>query len=309
VARPDARDPRAGAIGNDALLAPDDLAILAALRDGYVARSENGLLGPLERVWSGERELALYDAVFGARIGWKWDAVLREIRQRSIVPPRGTILDWGAGTGVAARAWLREFGASGARVLLHDHAAAARAHAARALRAEHPAAEVVELEAPPDAPVDVLLASHVISELDEPAFDELLELASRARFVAWVEPGAKPIARRLVAARERLARVLVPLAPCPHDGACPLHDAGRAKDWCHHVAAPPQVAFTTRLWAQVARELAIDLRSLAYSFVVLGRGPRRAPAPPRLCSLSAPQGRVVAWGPPAPEAPWSAAEG
>jgi hypothetical protein len=273
VARPNGTG--AARIGDDSVLTPGDVEILGALRDGYVQRSEGGTLGPLDRAWSDERELALYDAVFGARIGWKWDAVLAEIATRAIEPPAGTILDWGCGSGVASRAWLRAFGSAGARVRLHDHAADSRAFAARALRAEHPAADVAEVEAVPDAAIDVLLVSHVLSELDEAAFEALLAVAARARFVSWVEPGAKPIARRLVEARERLRGAHAVLAPCTHDGACPLAAPERARDWCHHHAAPPQVAFTTRLWNQVARELGIDLRSLPYAFLVLGRGPRR----------------------------------
>ncbi|MBL8860896.1 MAG: hypothetical protein JNK02_02705, partial [Planctomycetes bacterium] len=267
------------AIGTDATLAPADIALLFALRDGYVARSEGGLSGPLERTWSSARELALYDATFGARIGWKWRAVLAELSLRAITPPRGTILDWGSGTGVASRAWIDALGAQGQRVLLHDHSAASRAFAAHALRARHPALEVVELEAPPAEPVDVLLASHVISELEDRDFDRLVDLGTRARFVVWVEPGAKPLARRLVEARERLRTALAVLAPCTHHAACPLAAPERARDWCHHLAAPPPEAFTTRLWNQVARELGIDLRSLPYSFLVLGRGPERDHGP------------------------------
>lgn len=256
-----------------------DVAILTDMREHYVARSEGGIHGPLERSWRNARELALYDATFGARIGWKWRAVLLEVAQRAIAPPRGTILDWGCGTGVAVRAWLEQFGAEGQRVLLFDASPAARRFAAQALRARWPTLDLVELESPPSMPVDVLLASHVISELEDPAFDALVDLAATANFVAWVEPGSRDIARKLVLARERLRDELAVLAPCTHSRICGLLGAGRGSDWCHHHAAPAPEAFTTRLWNQVAKEVGIDLRSLAYSFLVLGRGPRLAHDP------------------------------
>lgn len=251
-----------------------DVATLLELREGYVARSEGGVHGPLERSWRNERELALYDATFGARIGWKWRAVLQELAQREVHPPRGTILDWGCGTGVAVRAWLEQFGAEGQRVLLFDASHAARRYAAQSLRARWPDLDVVELESPPSKPVHVLLASHVISELEDAAFDALVDLAAKSDFVAWVEPGSRDIARKLVLARERLRDELAVLAPCTHARLCGLLGAGRAGDWCHHHGAPAPEAFTTRLWNQVAKEVGIDLRSLAYSFVVLGRGPQ-----------------------------------
>jgi ribosomal protein RSM22 (predicted rRNA methylase) len=232
--------------------------------------------GPLEQSWANARELALYDATFGARIGWKWRAVLTELVQRAVNPPRGTILDWGCGTGIASRAWIEQFGPEGQRVLLFDTSRAARQFALHALRERWPDLEVVEVESPPSKPVDVLLASHVLSELEDATFDALVDLAARSNFVAWVEPGSRDIAKKLVLARERLRDELAVLAPCTHERMCGLLAAGRGDDWCHHHGMPAPEAFTTRLWNQVSKEVGIDLRSLAYSFVVLGRGPRRA---------------------------------
>lgn len=267
-----------------------DLRALKDLRDRYLARSEGGEHSPLEQGWFGPRELALYDATFGARIGWKWRAVLKEVALRAITPPRGTILDWGCGTGVASRAWIEAHGPEGQSVLLWDASHAAQEFAAQKLRARWPALDVQLLHAPPpaagsEAP-DVLLASHVLSELDDPAFDALVDLAAKARFVTWVEPGSHAISRRLILARERLRGAadgsgdeLAVLAPCTHANICGLLAANHARDWCHHLAQPAPEAFTTRLWNQVARELGIDLRSLPYSFLVMGRGERREPDP------------------------------
>jgi SAM-dependent methyltransferase len=253
-------------------LSPADWEVLRELRAGYLQRSEGGAPGPLDVGWAGARELALYDAVFGARIGWKWRAVLREVAWRRIAPPRGLVLDWGCGTGVAARAWVEAFGPEGLRVALWDRSAAARAFAAQRLRERWPALAVEVLDEPPRAAPDVLLASHVLGELDEPGVEALTGLARGSRFVAWVEPGSRAISRALGAARERLRGDLAVLAPCPHAGACGALAPGREADWCHHFAPPAPEAFTTRLWSIAARELGIDLRSLPYAFVVLGRG-------------------------------------
>ncbi len=262
-----------------------DLNALKDLRDRYLARSEGGEHSPLEQGWLGPRELALYDVTFGARIGWKWRAVMSEMALRAIAPPRGTLLDWGCGTGVASRAWIEAHGPEGQRVLLWDASHAAQEFAAQRLRARWPALDVQVLHtAPTDVP-DVLLLSHVLSELEDAAFDALVDFAAQARFVTWVEPGSHAIARRLGGARERLrAMELVPLAPCPHTGACGVLAPGHERDWCHHMAPPAPEAFTTRLWNQVARELGIDLRSLPYSFLVMGRDPQ-APVPPGLARI------------------------
>lgn len=256
-----------------------DIETLKELRERYVARSEGGVHGPLDRGWLDERELALYDATFGARIGWKWAAVLAELELRAIQPPRGTILDWGCGTGVAARAWIERFGAEGQRVLLFDSSHAARKFARRSLLERWPTLDVVEIEMPPKKPVDVFLVSHVVSELEDPTFDALVDQIATANFVAWVEPGSHAISKQLVLARERLRDAFTVLAPCTHAEICGLLAENHARDWCHHLGAPAPEAFTTRMWNQFAREVGVDLRSLPYSFLVLGRGERRAHDP------------------------------
>ncbi len=267
-------------------LSDDDVRILQGLREQYLARSEGGAPGPLEQGWIGPRELELYDATFGARIGWKWRPVLDELRLRGAEPPRGRVLDWGCGTGVAARAWIEAFGGEGCSVALYDRSPLAREFAAARLRERWPALEVTSLErAPTDAP-DVLLVSHVLGELDEPAALELVELARRSRFVAWVEPGTRAVSRRLGAARDSLRADLGVIAPCPHGGPCGALAAGRENDWCHHFAPPAAEAFTTPGWARFSRALGIDLRSLSFAFVVLARG-AQAPDDPRLVRILA----------------------
>jgi len=84
-----------------------DWATLARLRDGFL--SGNAARGPY---WTSLNDLANYDLTYGERIGWKWDAVLRELRTRAWSPPAGLpILDWGCGSGIAGRRVSQAFGA------------------------------------------------------------------------------------------------------------------------------------------------------------------------------------------------------
>jgi hypothetical protein len=242
---------------------------LAAMRATFLAQDSSA--GAAPDYWTSTRDLELYDATFGARIGWKWNAVLDEIARRDVLVPAGTVLDWGAGTGVAARAFLARFGAAGRRVALHDRSSRAADFARAALRAEHPDA-VLDDDVP--AEPDVLLASHVLPELDDAGRAEFVERARRARFLIWVESGAKQTARALSAVRDALLEELDPLLPCTHRAACGALAPGREGDWCHHFAAPAPEAFTTRHWRTFSRTLSIDMRSLPYAYLVMRR---RAP--------------------------------
>lgn len=239
---------------------------LASMRRAFLGASEGA--GTLPDYWRSTRDLEIYDATFGARIGWKWDAVLAEMEQHGVDVPAGSLVDWGAGTGVAARAFLRRFGPGRRfRVHLHDRSSAARTFAASRVASEH----AVEIEPAPVADPDVLLASHVIDELDAAGLDELLALARRARLFVWVDSGAKGPARALSAARERLLDVHDPLLPCTHRAACGILAPGQEKNWCHHFARPAPEAFTTNHWRTFSRTLGVDLRALPYSMLVMRR--------------------------------------
>ena len=222
--------------------------------------------GNSERYWQSRAELALYDETFAQRIGWKWDAVLEELARRKRLAAGRTLLDWGCGTGIAARRFLAARG-DVERVFLWDHSDQAAEFAAERVREEHPAVEV-HVGRPDEAP-DVLLVSHVLDELGGEELEGLLSLAERSTTVLWVEPGSRRISRALGEARARLARTLDVLAPCTHQADCGAlaSDAG----WCHFFARAPQVVYTEGHWAELGRELGLDLRSLPYSFLSLAR--------------------------------------
>jgi SAM-dependent methyltransferase len=239
---------------------------LRVLREGFLWY-EGRTCGPgVEPYWDSAEELALYDKTFAQRIGWKWDAVLLELTRRQRWPATKRVLDWGCGSGVAARRVLAA--RSDVRtVWLWDHSEPAREFAAERVRAEFPKVEVHV--GVPEGPIDALLLSHVFDELDEETLAAVLALVERAGATLWVEPGSRRTSRRLGEVRERLRATLDVLAPCPHQAACGALSGGDA--WCHAFARPANEVYTEGKWAEFGRELGIDLRSLPYSFLVVAQ--------------------------------------
>ena len=243
----------------------EELECLRGLRQEFLER-ESGR-GERGDYWESDDELRLYDETFGARIGWKWDAVLDELVARGRLAAGKVVLDWGCGTAIAARRDLAR-AAGVERVHLVDHSPRALRVARALLAAEHPALEVVE--GLPDEAPDVLLVSHVLVELEPRALELLGGLAERAGATLWVEPGSRDSARALGVVRARLGATLDVLAPCTHQGVCgALAESNDA--WCHLFARSPRAAFTEGQWAEFGRELGIDLRSLPYSYLALAR--------------------------------------
>lgn len=245
--------------------------------DRLRARFLSGTAGPQD-YWSSDAELAGYDATFAQRIGWKWAFVLDDLARRGWTPPAGDILDWGCGTGIAGRVFLERHGTTPQRDLwLHDRSPRALQYASNRARARFPGLTVRTDPHPPA--VAVALVSHVLTELGPDHVEALVATLSRATAMLWVEPGTPPVARTLVALRERLAADFHPVAPCVHAGRCGLLAPGRESHWCHHFADPPPEVFTDPFWAHFGQRLGIDLRSVPLSYLVLDRRPP-PPLPP-----------------------------
>lgn len=261
----------------------EELDLLRVLREGFLTHEERVGEGA-PPYWGSAHELALYDGTFAQRIGWKWDAVLVELAARARLPAGASVLDWGCGSGIAARRFLAARGGA-ARVFLWDHSYTARAYAAERVQAEFPLVEVVT-ELPEEAP-DVLLVSHVLGELAPEGREPLLALAARSAAVLWVEPGSRVSSRALGEMRERLRATHDLVAPCPHQGPCGALVARDA--WCHLFARPAPEAYTEGRWAEFARELGIDLRSLPYSYLVLARRGAVVPESPAVRLLGRPR--------------------
>jgi hypothetical protein len=244
---------------------------LARLRQTFLT----GTAGATD-YWQSETDVASYDATFAQRIGWKWDYVLLELRQRGWLPPEGELLDWACGSGIAGRAFLDHFGVGGISALhVADRSSLAVNFAVKRAREKFPRLNVQTGNGSPT----VLLLSHVLTELDQAQTAELVEMARGAASVIWVEPGTYEASYTLVAVRETLRGEFNVVAPCTHSQRCGLLVPGNERHWCHHFAPPPPDIFQNAGWSRFAEETGIDLRDLPLSFLVLDKRPvKSAPA-------------------------------
>lgn len=245
-----------------------DWTALDRLRAGFLTGTAAG--GPY---WQSASDLANYDLTYAERIGWKWDALLRELGLRGWRPPSGgLLLDWGCGSGVAGRRTLGAFGADTfSSLAVWDHSPVARTFAADRARAAFPNLPVSEFS-DTGQPIALLVISHVLNELPPDARGQLLALVARASAVIWVEPGTHADSRALAAVRDQLRdsphRIV---APCTHRETCPLFLAAHDRDWCHFFAPPPVGIQNDSHWVRFSQRAGLDLRSQAYSCLVLDR--------------------------------------
>lgn len=232
--------------------------------------------------WQTADDLASYDLTYAERIGWKWDHVLRELRLRNWRPRSRTVLDWGCGSGVAARRVISFFGPDNFDALtVWDHSPAATDFAAEKATLAFPALRVAH--ATPGLlgagePIGLLLISHVLNELSPDALATLESLVRRADEVLWVEPGTKDVSRQLSVLRDALRAQFRIIAPCTHALGCPMFAPGNERHWCHFFAPAPAEIFADSNWVKFGQRAGIDLRSLPYSFVALERAPEAAAA-------------------------------
>lgn len=228
---------------------------LRALRDRFLADASREYWTP--------GDLELYDATFAQRIGWKWDGVVETLERAGWRPSAKRLLDWGCGTGIAARAVAGWAGIREAQV--HDQSPMAVKFAIAKLRERGLEASTFS----PHEPVPeeaLLLVSHVAGELTGEELVSLARFAAGAAEVIWVEPGSREISLRLSSVREILRGEGHSFAaPCTHHAACPMD--GQEKDWCHFFASPPPEIFQAAFWGEFSRELGIDLRALPFCFL------------------------------------------
>ncbi len=225
---------------------PEEMARLIFLRRAFLA----GDVSP----WRDEADLAAYDTWVAPRHGWRWRAILEELRARRVLPPLRTVLDYGCGTGIAGRSVGAVLGPVTRHVVDRSKLAVDFTVKRGALPWDGQA-------------VDALVVGHVLPELKDPS--ALLALAATVPVVLWVEPGDARTSRALVAVREALRATHTPVGPCTHAGPCPLADA---RDWCHHIAQPPPEIRADPRWQAMARTVGIDLRAAPFSWLALVRG-------------------------------------
>jgi len=220
--------------------------------------------------WQTEDDLGHYHATFAARIGWKWDAALENLRQVNFQPASRTLCDWGCGSAIATLRVLEFFGPHlFDKVLLWDHSALACQFAKKTIQATYPNLQV-EIQSSSLVPQNSLtLISHAVNELGFEAQQTLSQQLRAAAQILFVEPGNHSASRKLIAQRESLKADFQTLAPCTHDGACPMLQEDHQHHWCHFFGKPPIEAFTEGFWARFSQTMEIDLRSLPYSFLAL----------------------------------------
>jgi ribosomal protein RSM22 (predicted rRNA methylase) len=147
-------------------------------------------------------------------------------------------LDLGTGLGSAAWAAAEAFPSLRRIVAVDAVAGMLEAAAAAAAQASLPALRGAEFRSGdlarfhPDGPVDLVTAAYALNELPPEHALALLDRVWPATTGAFVlvEPGTPASYERVLVLRARLVELgATILAPCPHDGPCPL----QGDDWCH----------------------------------------------------------------------------
>jgi len=251
-----------------------DWAILKSLRDGFLNETFSS-----NSYWTNSETLVQYDSTFAERIGWKWEAVLREVQNKNVFSEKSSIqlVDWGCGTGIASRKFLGVLSPERvSEVLLFDRSSLAVSYAKEKILSEFPHLSV-QTTIPKNLSPFVLLISHVLNEISEEDRRDLMKLISKAELTLWVEPGTPKASAQLIQIREELRNELTVLAPCPHQESCGLLSNSRKSDWCHFFAAAPPSVFQSSFWKSFSQNLGIDLRSLPTSFLVLSK--KKEPPP------------------------------
>ena len=203
----------------------------------------------------------------------------RRCARRSATPSRSSlisqprsILDVGAGPGTASWAGIDAWPSVQHTTLIDSNprllALARQFHGAmqRDIAADIVAGDLAQaLSNAPDA--DVVMASYALTELTPAVLSGVLDaLWQRARqLLVIVEPGTVDGFKRILACRDiLLAAGAQIVAPCSHEGPCPLADNAR---WCH---------FAARLARSrdhmIVKDAHVPFEDEKFSYLVAGKG-------------------------------------
>jgi SAM-dependent methyltransferase len=217
--------------------------------------------------WDSEKTVELYDQTLAVRIGWRWDAVLGQLRSLRWQPGEKKFLDWGCGSGIAARKILGAF-AHFESVYLADLSPHAEGYAVKTVRTQFPAVSV-RTGIPPAGEPFCLVLSHVLGELDPESEELLASTINQASSLVWVEGGSALLSKKLGLWRQRLDWPVI--APCTHRQPCGMLAPENHLHWCHFFTRPPGETFMSAEWAEFAKQMEIDHRTVAFSYLVLDR--------------------------------------
>jgi ribosomal protein RSM22 (predicted rRNA methylase) len=214
------------------------------LRERAQVTSETYRAGGTSRIVASELDALAYAVV---RMPGTYAAVRAALAQTApLVPdfqPR-SLLDVGAGPGTASWAGLATW-PSLQRAALVD----SNPHLLALARKLHASAPQIDLSVVPgdaagalgsDLTADVVMASYALAEIEPAAAKRVLAKlwGLAGRLLVIVEPGTTDGFRRILACRDfLLAQVAAIVAPCSHEGACPLAASAR---WCHFGARLPR---------------------------------------------------------------------
>ena len=123
-----------------------------------------------------------------------------------------------------------------------------------------------------------MVAAYVLGELDDGARTRVVEAAWAAADVAFVAvlPGSTDGYRTMLEVREQLQSLgALVVAPCPHDGRCPLLDTHDG-DWCHFATRVSRASLHRRL-----KQGRLPYEDEKFTYVVGTRG-RGSPARARV---------------------------
>ena len=163
---------------------------LRELRARFLAFQERERDVSAPAYWRTRRDLELYDASFGERRAWKWRAVRDELAARGRRPLGGQVVDWGCGTGIAAREYLRSVVRNASEgdapspirsLRLWDRSREASEFAWDRVHVEQRELDLaIEVPGAKGWPA-VLLIRHVLAQLSHGELAHLLALARRSR--------------------------------------------------------------------------------------------------------------------------------
>jgi ribosomal protein RSM22 (predicted rRNA methylase) len=106
------------------------------------------------------------------------------------------------------------------------------------------------------------------------AAEHLATLPNASGRLLLVEPGTRTAARQLVLTRsELMENGFRPLAPCPHDGPCPM-PGRRNTPWCHFVM---HTRGAPRWLTDLSAKAGLSKQTASLSFLLMGR--ERGPSP------------------------------